>query len=89
MALAYRCLAGPTGLALSGEGKELFVCEMAANRLIRFLLDTEDSCNYSTFYQFSGRGGPSCITVKNDLIYVANFEFRELDQKGLISVLSL
>jgi sugar lactone lactonase YvrE len=37
-ALAYRCLAHPSGLALSHDEKNLFVSETCENRIIRFVL---------------------------------------------------
>jgi len=37
--LAYKCLAYPTGLAMSSDSKILFVCETALNRMIRFVLN--------------------------------------------------
>lgn len=38
VALAYRCLAHPSGLALSHDEKNLFVSETCENRIIRFVL---------------------------------------------------
>lgn len=44
--------------------------------------------NYTVFHQFSGRVGPSSICYNNGYYYVSLFEFSELDNTGIIAVLS-
>ena len=48
--LAYKCLAHPTGIALSKQEKFLFVCETGRNRLLRFMLNDSCAFRFSVFY---------------------------------------
>ncbi|CAD8090801.1 unnamed protein product [Paramecium sonneborni] len=90
-ALAYRCLAHPSGLALSHDEKNLFVSETCENRIIRFVLTSSGIYAFSVYHQFSGRFGPTALVIsQSDFLYVARFEFsvgNEHDM-GLISVLN-
>ena len=61
--LAFNCLAYPSGLVLSNDDKVLYVCETCRNRVLRFVLTNEGVFYQSVFYQFSGRYGPTAITI--------------------------
>ncbi|CAK79056.1 unnamed protein product (macronuclear) [Paramecium tetraurelia] len=90
-ALAYRCLAHPSGLALSHDEKSLFVSETCENRIIRFVLTNAGIYAFSVYHQFSGRFGPTALVIsQSDFLYVARFEFSvgNENEMGLISVLN-
>lgn len=95
--LALQSLAYPSGLALSMDEKQLFqsslylrfVCETFMNRLLRFVVTSQDIYFFSVFHQFSGRLGPTAVCVSpNDTIYVARFEFEVIATDGIISILN-
>ena len=84
--LALGSLAYPTGLALSPDERMVYVCEMSANRLLRFFQKPTGVFHYSVFHQFSGGIGPSCVAVdKSGMIYVGHYD---LSGSGRVSVLS-
>lgn len=88
--LALRCLARPTGIALSGNGAALFVAEAAANRVLRFTQKPAGVWHAAVFHTFAGRLGPSALAydAARNLLYVARPEAPELSDRGVISVLS-
>lgn len=89
--IALDCLAYPTGLALSPSETAVYVCEQAANRILRFVQRPAGVYHATVFYQFSGRLGPASIVCdhgRGGLLYVARPELPDLTEKGLISVLS-
>ena len=61
---------------------------MGKNRILKFHLDEKFSGNYSVFYQFSGRVGPSAISYCEQLYYVTLFEFNNLCDNGMIALLN-
>jgi sugar lactone lactonase YvrE len=83
--LAYKCLAYPTGIAVSEQGY-VYVSETCKNRIIRFVRNASGTYNYSAFYQFSGKFGPTAISFGNGLMFVSRFDFNS--PNGMISVLS-
>lgn len=87
--LALNCLAYPSGLVLSNDEKILYVCETCKNRLLRFVLTDLGVFYFSVYYQFSGRFGPTAVAVsRSDLLYVARYEFQQISEEGVISVLN-
>lgn len=76
--LTLRCLAQPTGLALSRNEDLLYVSETGKNRLLRFVQAPIGVYYYSVFHQFSGGFGPIDITVSDqDILYVARYQFKK------------
>ncbi|KAL4495585.1 hypothetical protein ABPG72_014054 [Tetrahymena utriculariae] len=87
--LALNCLAYPSGLALSTDEKILYVCETCKNRVLRFVLTPQGIFYFSVFATFQGRFGPIACTVSpSDLLYVGRYEFSQLSDEGLISVIN-
>jgi len=85
-ALAYKSLAYPTGLAVSEQGY-LYVAETCKNRILRFVRNANGIYNCSTFYQFSGRFGPTAVVINPEgLIFAGRYDFAGAN--GCISVLS-
>jgi aspartate beta-hydroxylase len=65
----------------------VYVCEMSANRLLRFFQKPTGVFHYSVFRQFSGGVGPSCVAVdKAGKIYIGHYDLGA--GSGRISVLS-
>merc|ERR1712166_1343468 len=89
--LAYECLAHPSGVALSKDEQQLFVCETMANRVLRFAQSPPGSFHMSVFHQMSGRLGPTAIACHPDTgnLYVAHSDFAGVEgATGEIVVLS-
>ena len=85
--LALRCLAFPADLSFDKDETVLYVAETFANRILKFYLNDSISF-FSVFHQFSGRMGPTAITVNNEnLLFVARFEKMSNCLDGEISVL--
>ena len=87
--LALESLAHPSGLALAPDESTLYVTEMPANRVLRFVQRPAGVYHCSVFHQFSGGLGPSAIAVdKSGNLYVARYDFAAPDRKGVVSVIS-
>lgn len=87
--IALKCLAYPSGIAISGDGKFIYVAETCLNRVLRIVQNPQGVHHMSVFYQFASRFGPSAIAVsENGKIFVANYDFSEYSKNGLISILS-
>lgn len=89
--LALEALAYPTGLAVSPSETAVYVCEQAANRVLRFVQKPSGVFQPTVFFQFAGRMGPSSIVCdhgRGGLLYVARPEVADLSEKGIITVLS-
>lgn len=73
--LAPPCLAYPTGIACSPNGC-VYVCELHANRVLRFAQRPNGVYHGSVFVQLSGGVGPMAVAVspKGD-VYVAKYDF--------------
>mmetsp|Transcript_18345 Transcript_18345/g.42965 ORF Transcript_18345/g.42965 Transcript_18345/m.42965 type:complete len:288 (+) Transcript_18345:93-956(+) len=87
--LALNCLAHPCGLAVSPDQSVLYVCEMMANRLLRFAQRPAGVFHPSVFVQFSGRMGPSavvCDHARGGLLYVARYDLSDCATDGVVSV---
>jgi sugar lactone lactonase YvrE len=87
--IALKCLAYPSGIAISYDGRNIYVAEMNLNRVLRIAQNPPGVHHLSVFYQFTSRFGPSAVAVsENGFIYVANYDFSEYSKNGLISILS-
>jgi sugar lactone lactonase YvrE len=87
--LMYKCLAYPCGLALSINEMRLYVAETCRNRILRFVQGPHGVYHCSTFYQFSGRFGPTALAMHvKGFLFVARYDFSSCSKEGLISVLS-
>jgi gluconolactonase len=94
--IALRCLACPTGIALSPNESALFVAEAAQNRILRYTQKPLGVWHGTVFFQFSGRLGPSALVVDRvrEFLYCARPEYRqegagEAGGRSLVAVLSL
>jgi gluconolactonase len=70
----YEDLAFPNGIAFSGDGKSLYVCESALNRVLKFPVDDQGNMGrYTVFSEMPG-GDPDGLAIdqKNN-VYVAHF----------------
>ena len=81
--LAATGLAYPAGLACNHRTGAVFVCELAANRLLRFVPRVAGASSAgatsafgSVFCQFAGGMGPIAVAIDatQDLIFVAKFD---------------
>lgn len=83
------CLAHPAGIAITADGKSVFVAETYKNRILKVVIGPTGNHHSSVFYQFFGRVGPTSLCVnESGMIYVAHFEFPGFATRGKISVLS-
>lgn len=81
--LALETLAHPCGLALSPNDSALYICEMMANRLMRFVQRPMGVWHCSTYYQFSGGLGPSAVACDaKGFVYVALYDFATVRNQG-------
>lgn len=86
--LAYRCLAQPSDLAVSPNGRCLFVAEMLRNRILRFVETNNGLFVYSVFYQFAGAVGPTGIDVDSEgNLFVTRFEHKGVGTAGYLTVI--
>merc|ERR1719263_2789454 len=86
--LCLNTLAHPCGLALSPDEKNIYVAEMAMNRVLRFSQHPPGVFHCSVFHQLSGRFGPTAIAVRDTgEIFVAHFVFADNVENGKILVL--
>ena len=77
-------------------GREcLYIAETFMNRVLRLKMNNDGVFHASVFYQFSGRLGPSALTVDdNGNVYIARYEYSEteldldIEADGLISVIN-
>ena len=75
--LLINCLAYPADLVYDNLRGTLYVVETFANRVIRFTQKPIGVYHASVFHKFSGRIGPTAITIDEfGNIYVARFEFQ-------------
>eukprot|EP01059_Diplonema_ambulator_P032114 TRINITY_DN6141_c0_g1_i1.p1 TRINITY_DN6141_c0_g1~~TRINITY_DN6141_c0_g1_i1.p1 ORF type:complete len:279 (+),score=18.90 TRINITY_DN6141_c0_g1_i1:79-915(+) len=86
--IAAECLAQPTGLCLNPQGTVLYVCETAANRVLRYAERPKGVWHGSVFVQFAGMMGPTCIDCDaQGNVYIGRYDFKELSSESLVSVL--
>ena len=87
--ICYGKLAHPCGLALNPAENVLYVAETLNNRVLRIVIHSSGVYHTSVFHQFSGRLGPTALAVHpHGQLYVARYDFSEINKNGLISVLS-
>ena len=88
--LAYRSMAHPSGIAISNDGKVIFVAETLQNRIIRFAQSPSGVHHASVFAEFTARLGPTCLAMSpNNFLYVARFDFEDYAKVGLITILNM
>lgn len=82
-------LAQPTGIACASNGC-VYVCEQAANRVLRFAQRPAGVFHASVFVQLAGGFGPSAIAVSplNGDIYIGKFDFAGVASEGRVAVFS-
>ena len=86
--LIYGLLAYPYGLALSPNESALYVAEMCKNRILRLIQYPSGIFHCSTFYQFSGRFGPTALAMHpKGCLFVARYDFPECSKDGVITVI--
>ncbi len=70
----YEGLGFPNGIAFSADGRSLFVCESALNRVLKFAVDSEgDLGSYTIFAEMPG-GDPDGLAIDQaGNVYVAHF----------------
>eukprot|EP00802_Teleaulax_amphioxeia_P009143 Tamp_09159.p1 GENE.Tamp_09159~~Tamp_09159.p1 ORF type:complete len:349 (+),score=80.71 Tamp_09159:123-1049(+) len=79
--LALQCMAHPSGVAVSADGKVVYVAETMANRIVRFVKQKHGVFLSSVFHQFSGGFGPTALSLVTDpetngsYLLVARFDF--------------
>lgn len=75
--LLINCLAYPADLVFDNNRGVLYVVETFTNRVLRFIQKPIGVYHASVFHKFSGRVGPTAITIDEfGNIYVARFEFQ-------------
>ena len=86
--LIYQLLACPYGLAVSPSESALYVSELCKNRVLRLVQYPSGIYHCSTFYQFSGRFGPTAVAMHNKgCLFVARYDFPECSKDGVITVI--
>jgi len=84
-----RSLAHASGLAVSPNGKAIFVCETLQNRILRLVQRPAGVWHASAFAAFSGGLGPvACACDKDGALFVARYDFRENAAEGVISIIA-
>jgi len=88
--ISLRNLAGPTGIAVSPDGKFIYLAEMMKNRVLRFFQKPEGAYHGSVFIQLSGGVGPSCLALDaQGSLYVGQFETKDAaSPDGVVYVIS-
>ena len=87
--ILHECLASPQGLCLSKDESKIYLCETCNNRILRLLQNPGGVYHCSSFYQFSGRFGPTAIAMHNSgALFIARFDFNNCAKDGLISVIN-
>jgi len=83
-------LAGPGGVAVAPDGAALYVCETAANRVLRGTQRPAGVWHFAVWHTFAGRLGPVAVAVDGprELIYVARPDVAGSKAGGALSVLS-
>lgn len=87
--LAYQCLAFPSGIGVSSDGKIVYVAETLNNRILRFAQSQGGQQHASVFRRLGARLGPTCLAVSpNNFLYVVRYDFRDQAENGLITILN-
>ena len=73
--LILESLAHPGGIAVSADGKNIYISELLRNRVLRLFEYPSGVWQTSVYYQFSGSVGPSSLACARDgTLYVGMFE---------------
>ena len=82
-------LANPCGVAVSPDGKFVYVAEMMNNRILRFFQKPDGVYHCSVFYQLQGRVGPSSIAVdKQGCLYIGHYDIANSTMEGQVLCIS-
>ena len=82
-------LSNPCGVAVSPDGKFVYVAEMMQNRVLRFFQKPDGVYHCSVFYQLQGRIGPSALVCdKQGCVYVAHYDIPDSSTEGNVLVIS-
>ena len=79
--LLVNCLAYPADISINHEEGKFYICETFKNRILRVVQNPFGTYHTSVFHQFSGRVGPTAISVGNNediynYIFVARYEYQ-------------
>ena len=87
--LSLSSLAYPAGIAVTNNGKFIYVAEMMANRIVRYFQQPEGVYHGSVFYQLSGAVGPNSIAVDaQGSLYVGVYDTKESAVMGKVLIIS-
>lgn len=82
-------LASPSGVALSPDGKFVYVAETMNNRILRFFQKPDGVYHASVFYQLQGRVGPTALVCDSQgCLYVGHYDTVSSTTEGHVLVLS-
>jgi sugar lactone lactonase YvrE len=82
-------LAYPSGIAVTPDGRFVYVAEMMKNRVLRFFQKPAGVFHGSVFYQMSGSVGPSSLALDSKgNLYIGQYDVRESTMDGTIIVVS-
>jgi sugar lactone lactonase YvrE len=88
--IALGTLAYPSAIAVSNNGKFVYVAEMMTNRIIRYFQQPEGVYHGSVFVQLNGAVGPSCLAYdsKRGNLIVGMYETKDNNVEGVIYIIS-
>lgn len=87
--LSLSSLAYPAGIAVTNNGKFIYVAEMMANRIVRYFQQPEGVYHGSVFYQLSGSVGPNSLAVDaQGSLYVGVYDTKESGSTGKVLIIS-
>jgi len=87
--ISLETLAYPTGIAISPDGKFIYVAEMMTNRILRFFQRPEGVYHGSVFYQLSGGIGPSSLVCDtHGTLYIGHSDSTDSTSEGNVYVVS-
>lgn len=88
--MLLNCLAYASDIVYDYNRSCLYVAETFENRIIRLEQNPIGVYNTTHFYQFSGRIGPTALSIDNNgYLFVARFEFQNKDEvDGIINVIN-
>mmetsp|Transcript_10287 Transcript_10287/g.16849 ORF Transcript_10287/g.16849 Transcript_10287/m.16849 type:complete len:285 (-) Transcript_10287:242-1096(-) len=87
--IALETLAYPAGIAVSHDGKFIYVAEMMANRILRFFQQPQGVYHASVFHQMSGGVGPCCLALdEQGNLYAGQYDVKESAAEGVVHILS-